>query len=220
MDQRQTVRCEYGSTSSTTTVSPIISSTVSITKSSKEQLRGLRLSQICNTWVFLIGFPLESLKRQYNGWLLHNWPSVSWPNHLLVMCFTTLFLKQNGQWFLLDWVFESFVYKNGVHRTTVRSVQLSSNIRCRKTQGNALKCREMKICRDIFVIFMTHGNVIFDILEPPAFIRYSTCWVLQKFEEPWRILKKFVHACVVNTIHAKLLPCSVIHWTLNQSKSD
>ena len=150
MDQRQTIRCEYGSTSSTTTVSPIISSTVSITKSSKEQLRGLRLSQICNTWVFLISFPLESLKRQYNGWLLHNWPCVSWPNHLLVMCFTTLFLSKMGNdWFcytllfLLDWVFESFVFKNGVHRTTVRSVQLSSNIRCRKTQGNALKCREM-----------------------------------------------------------------------------
>ena len=37
---------------------------------------------------------------------------------------------------------------------------------------NAEIFREMKICRDIlmiFMIFMTQGNVIFDILEPPAF---------------------------------------------------
>ena len=37
---------------------------------------------------------------------------------------------------------------------------------------NAEIFREMKICRDIFMIFMTfmtHGNVIFDILEPAAF---------------------------------------------------
>ena len=45
------------------------------------------------------------------------------------------------------------------------------------------KYREMQICRDIlmtfmtfmtFVTFMTQGNVIFDILEPPAFRKYST----------------------------------------------
>ena len=42
---------------------------------------------------------------------------------------------------------------------------------------NAEIFREMKICRDIFMIFMTfmtHGNVIFDILEPAAFRKYST----------------------------------------------
>ena len=65
----------------------------------------------------------------------------------------------------------------------------------------------MQICRNIlmtfmtFMTFMTHRNVIFDILEPPAFRKYSTRWVLQKFEEPCTILKKFVHVCVVNVIN-------------------
>ena len=40
----------------------------------------------------------------------------------------------------------------------------------------------VEICRDILMTFMTHGNVIFDILEPPSFRKYSTRWVLQKFE--------------------------------------
>ena len=53
--------------------------------------------------------------------------------------------------------------------------------------------------------FMTHENVIFDTLEPPAFRKYKTWLVLQKFEEPCRILKKFVHACMVNVIHAIVL---------------
>ena len=51
-------------------------------------------------------------------------------------------------------------------------------------------------------------HVMFDIIEPHAFRKYSTCWVLEKSEEPCRILKKFVHACVVNVIHAKVLPGS------------
>ena len=81
---------------------------------------------------------------------------------------------------------------------------------------NAEIFREMKICRDIFMIFMTfmtHGNVIFDILEPPTFKKYSTCWVLQKFEETCRILKKLVPACacMVNVIHAKALSGSVLY---------
>ena len=58
--------------------------------------------------------------------------------------------------------------------------------------------------------FISHGNVILDIHEPHAFRKYSTCWVPQKFEEPCRILKKFVHACKVNIIHAKVLPGSVL----------
>ena len=57
---------------------------------------------------------------------------------------------------------------------------------CREMQRNAEKYREMT-----FMTVMTL-NVIFDILEPLAFIKYSTCWVLQKFEEPCRILKKLV----------------------------
>ena len=52
-------------------------------------------------------------------------------------------------------------------------------MKCREMQGNAekchamqrneYKCREMQICRFIlitFMTFMTHGNVIFDVLEP------------------------------------------------------
>ena len=50
-------------------------------------------------------------------------------------------------------------------------------------------------------------SVMFDIIEPHAFRKYSTCWVLEKSEEPCRILKKF--ECVVNVIHAKVLPGSV-----------
>ena len=51
--------------------------------------------------------------------------------------------------------------------------------------------------------------------EPHAFRKYSTCWFLKKSEEPCRILKKFVHACIVNVIHAKVLPGSILyieHW--------
>ena len=62
-----------------------------------------------------------------------------------------------------------------------------------------------------FMSFMTHVNVIFDILGPHAFRKYSTCWVLQKFEERYRILKKFVHACVVNVIHAEVLSGSGLY---------
>ena len=51
-----------------------------------------------------------------------------------------------------------------------------------------------------------YAYVMFDIIEPHAFRKYSTCWVLEKSEEPCRILKKFVYACVVNVIHAKVLP--------------
>ena len=52
-----------------------------------------------------------------------------------------------------------------------------------------------------------YAYVMFDIIEPHAFRKYSTCWVLEKSEEPCRILKKF--ECVVNVIHAKVLPGSV-----------
>ena len=44
-----------------------------------------------------------------------------------------------------------------------------------------------------FMTSMTHWNVIFDILELAAFRKYSTDWVLQKFEEPCRIYKKNVN---------------------------
>ena len=54
-----------------------------------------------------------------------------------------------------------------------------------------------------------YAYVMFDIIEPHEFRKYSKCWVLEKSEEPCRILKKFVHECVVNVIHAKVLPGSV-----------
>ena len=78
---------------------------------------------------------------------------------------------------------------------------------CRGMLWNVEKCRK---CRFAFMTFMTHGNVILDILEPP-FRKYSTCWVLQKIEECCRILKKFVRAWVVTVIHAKVLPDSVLY---------
>ena len=34
---------------------------------------------------------------------------------------------------------------------------------------------------NVNVMYLTHGNVIFDILEPSAFQRYSICWVFQAF---------------------------------------
>ena len=85
----------------------------------------------------------------------------------------------------------------------------------------------MHICRYVpmtsmtfmtFMSFMTYGNVIFDILEPHAFRKYSTCWVLQKFEKPYIILRKFVPRCVVNVIHAKVLPGSVLCTLNTESK--
>ena len=47
-----------------------------------------------------------------------------------------------------------------------------------------------------FMTSMTHGNVIFDILELAEFRKYSTDWVLQKFEEPCRIYKKYANVNV------------------------
>ena len=38
-------------------------------------------------------------------------------------------------------------------------------------QRNAEKCREVQICRDILMTFMTHGNVIFDILEHAGLLK-------------------------------------------------
>ena len=56
-------------------------------------------------------------------------------------------------------------------------------------------------------VWKMYAYVMFDIIEPHEFRKYSTCWVLEKSEEPCRILKKF--ECVVNVIHAKVLPGSV-----------
>ena len=46
-----------------------------------------------------------------------------------------------------------------------------------------------------------HMPCLISLLEPHAFRKYSTCWVLEKS----------VHACVVNVIRAKVLPGSVLN---------
>ena len=48
-------------------------------------------------------------------------------------------------------------------------------------------------------------------LNPTHLEKIILCWVLQISEKHCGILKKFVHACVVNVNHAKVLPGSVEH---------
>ena len=45
------------------------------------------------------------------------------------------------------------------------------------------------------------------IIEPHAFIKYSTCWVLEKCEEPCRISKKKFNVMQ----SAKVVPGSVVY---------
>ena len=62
----------------------------------------------------------------------------------------------------------------------------------------------MQICIDILMTFMnfvTHGNVIFDILE--LLHLENIAHVGSN-----RILKKLMLACMVNVIHSKALPGS------------
>ena len=77
----------------------------------------------------------------------------------------------------------------------------------REMQRNSEKSREMQISRDILMTLMTHGNVIFDILEPLAFRNISHVGSYRNLKN----LKKFVHACMVNVIHAKALPGFVLY---------
>ena len=58
----------------------------------------------------------------------------------------------------------------------VRNVNLDAE-KCREM---CEKFKEMQRNADIlmtFMTFMAQGNVIFDILEPHAFKKNSTCWV-------------------------------------------
>merc|ERR1711863_169248 len=87
-----------------------------------------------------------------------------------------------------------------------RCVQDMCKICARYVQGARKMC-----ARCAQYVCKMYAYVMFDIIEPLAFRKYSTCWVLEKSEEPCRILKKFVHACVVNAIHAKVLPGSVLY---------
>ena len=49
---------------------------------------------------------------------------------------------------------------------------------------------------DLFVylciLHLIHRNVIFDILEPHAFQKYSTCWVFEEFEKIGKVAR-YVH---------------------------
>ena len=60
-------------------------------------------------------------------------------------------------------------------------------------------------------VWKMYAYVMFDIIEPHEFRKYSTCWVIEKSEEPCRILKKFVHACVFQCNSCKSIAwvCSV-----------
>ena len=60
-------------------------------------------------------------------------------------------------------------------------------------------CKVLSIC--VQGVRKMFAYVLFDIIEPRAFRKYSTCWVLEKS----------VHACVVNVIRAKVLPGSVLY---------
>ena len=65
------------------------------------------------------------------------------------------------------------------------------------------------------------AHVMFDMIETHEFRKYSTSWVLEKSEEPCRILKKCVHACARCQCHSCQSIgwfCS-IYWTLNESES-
>ena len=123
--------------------------------------------------------------------------------------------------------------KMAFNRTTIRNLgvgQKFHNVRLAQTFDTLQACFLTSDCRwmaesmvaasliprpriqqHVQYVCKTYEHVMFDIIEPHAFRKYSTCWVLEKSEEPCRILKKFVHACVVNVIHAKVLPGSVLY---------
>ena len=105
------------------------------------------------------------------------------------------------------------------NRTTGRSVNLKCNLNVNMQDMRKMcaKCVQdmCKLCaRSAQDVCKMYAYVMFDIIR-----KYSTCWILKKCEEPCRILKKFVHACVGNVIHAKVLPGSVLS-TLNESESE
>ena len=85
-----------------------------------------------------------------------------------------------------------------MQRNAKKFKEMQRNVeKCRDMQKNAEKVRESQRksekCRyphellDLHDLYDPQGNVVFDILEPPAFRKYSICWVLQKFEKLYRL---------------------------------
>ena len=65
------------------------------------------------------------------------------------------------------------------NRMTGRSVNLKCNVNV-NVQDVCKKCaRCVQVVRK-----MCDAYVMFDIIEPHGFRKYSTCWVLEKSEEP------------------------------------
>ena len=115
------------------------------------------------------------------------------------------------------WSFKhfDFVYLQdvqGVRKMCARCVQGVCKVCARCAQDVCKMCaRCVQGVLNMCARCMHIAHVMFDMIETHEFRKYSTSWVLEKSEEPCRILKKFVHACVVNVIHAKGLPGFVFY---------
>ena len=96
-----------------------------------------------------------------------------------------------------------------MRKTFARCVQVVLNMCARCVQDVCKVCA--RCAQDVCKMYALMIYIMFDIIEPHTFRKYSTFWVLEKSEEPCRILKKFVHASVVNVIHAKVMPGSVLY---------
>ena len=57
----------------------------------------------------------------------------------------------------------------------------------------------------MYVLFMTQENLIFDILQPAAFRKYSTCWI-ENLKKP----VDFEEICAC--MHGQCNSCKSIAW--------
>merc|ERR1711989_8708 len=68
-------------------------------------------------------------------------------------------------------------------------------------------CVFVYLCICIFVfVCLTHGNIIFDILEQSSFQKYTTCWVFLAL--PHRLylcICVFVHLCMRHLVISVLI---------------
>ena len=94
----------------------------------------------------------------------------------------------------------------GVHKMCARCAKDVCKMCARSVQGVRKMC-----ARCAQYVYRCHVCVMFDVIEPHAFRKYSTCWVLQIFWEPCKFFKNFVHACVVNVIQGRALPGTVLY---------
>ena len=105
-------------------------------------------------------------------------------------------------------IWRSLTWSSGRHCDKFCHIKLSD---VRKMSARCAQDVRMMCARCAQYVCKMYAYVMFDIIEPRTFRKYSTCWVLEKAEERFRILKKFVHACVVNVIHAKVWPDFVLY---------